>query len=1716
MKRLICLVFFTALSQGIIAQDFSNKGKDFWLGYGYHCQMVNSSTGVPQASGGSQDMILYFTSDVNSTVTVEIPAVGYTRTYTVTANQVTESEPIPKTGAQDAKIIDTGKYNRGIHIFSNNPIVAYAHIFNASISGASLLFPTNTLGQEYYSVNFTQVSNQGYSNGFVFVVATEDTTVVEITPSATNRNNRTVGTPFYVTLNKGEIYNVMGSGNGTTGSDLTGTRIRSVSSSGSCKKIAVFSGAGKISIPSGSADNLFQQALPSNAWGNKYLTTPTGTQPNNYFRVVVRDPTTVVRLNGNVMTGLVNNFYYQFGPTNIPNVITADKPIMVAQYCTTQGTSGNPGFTGGSGNGIGGDPEMIYLSSVEQTINDITLNSTSYYQILRHYISVVVKAGGQTSFRLDNVNQSSSFVPHPQDPNFYYATFTVNAGTHNIKSDSGFNAIAYGFGNAESYGYNAGTNVIDLDQYVTLQNQYAAVNFPATCKNTPFKFSITLPYEPLKLNWDFNNLSSLSPNATVTNNNPVYDSTFVRNGKNLYVYKLPGTYTFTQAGTFPVKVLVNNPSSDGCSGDQEISYTVQVYNTPTANFGWITDGCSNSPINFIDSSNANGRTITKWHWNFGDGTTDSIKNPIKTYTSGGTFPIKFSIITDIGCISDTLPKSITLSPPPSAKFGVRDSICINSAVTFYDSSTVASPGTIAKWYWDFGNGIKDTSLNNNPKTTTYSDTGTFTITLMVETATGCKSLLFSKQIKVRPYPVADFSLPGNVCLPVGLANFADLSTISDGTAANFTYKWLFGNGDSSTLKNASTNYNNVGPFTVKLTVTSMYGCIKDTSKNVTTVWQQPKADFNVSPEVCLRDTTVFTDISDGKGHAIVKWYWNFGDGTTDTIQHPKHLYTNAKTDSITLYVKTDKGCISDTMMKTTVVHPLPTPGFTVSNPLCEKRNITFTDTSLANVGTITQWGWNMGNGKSYTFNTLPNPFNEVYDTTGTYNVKLMVVNSKGCKSDTSAPKQVIINPLPHVGFLLPKVCLDDAFAQFNDTSKIADGSQNSFSWSWSFGDPFATPPLNPNTSTIKNPIHKYSDTGVYQVKLVVTSNKFCTDSVTSNFTVNGSTPKANFVILNNSNLCSNDSVRIQNTSTVDFGSVTDIEIYWDTVNAPLVKYIDNNPYPNKIYSHLYNNFQQPATKSVYVKMIAYSGATCLSPKTQEITLHQSPKVQFNDIVSICNDANSRIITEASEIGGVPGTANFNGNGIINNATGLYNPQTVSPGIYPIKYTFTSTTYGCIDSATKNIKVFQSPNAKFGVSTPLCEKNNFNFIDSSIANVGNITQWKWVYGNNDSTIKTSAATYSYQYNTANTYTVTLKVTTDSGCSHSIPKPVKINYLPIVHFGLPSICLPDGRGTFLDSSTIGDNSTAQFSWNWNFGDASNPAPSNLQNPTHKYSDTAAKNVQLIVTSKDGCKDSLTRVLKTIYPQPKANFAIAPNKFACYGDALYYSDSSKGLTSNVKSWNWDLGFGYTSNAQHPIQVYQDTGTKIVSLFIYNDNNCVSDTFFQTIEIHPYPIIDLPTQATFLQGGLLTIKQNYVFGHGLTYKWTPNIDMISDTVLNAQVFPLEDRRYFLKVTGNGGCSSTDDILVVVLKAPVIPNAFSPNGDGVNDFWEIKYLESYPGCTVQVFDRYGRQVYYSLGYNRNWDGKSNGQPLPMGTYYYIVDPKNGRERMGGSVTIIK
>jgi len=1443
LKSLLAGILCFSVPSILFSQDFSNKGKEFWISYSYH---------VGMAQGSAPEMTLYITSDVNTAYKVEVYGGATILSGNIIAGQVI-SVIIPTTNFINGEGKFTGKT---IRVLTDKNSVVYSYITRSAISGATVCLPTNVLGREYYSTNFTQISNEPNSNSFFTIIAVEDNTTVEITPSAATKNGWPANVLQTVTLNKGEIYQVLGTvdnsnpGN-SPGVDLTGSLIKSVSSgTGGCKRIAVFSGSGKISIGCGTAqtsDNLYQQLYPTGSWGLKYLTAPSYNRPNNYFRIIRKTATTNVYLNGSLIPGasFINGRYYEF-LNNTPNLVTADEPISVVQYFTTAGCSGNgsPDY----------DPDMIILNPVEQNINNVTLVSSNLVATgnRQHHLHVIMRNGGTgiSSFKLDGIAVApSSWKVHPKDPAYSYLYLSyVNQGYHTLTSDSGFNALAYGYADYETYGYSAGANVKDLYQFVSILNPYATVNFPATCKGTPFYFRIVFPYQPTQIQWVFGSVLNGLGLSDVTINTPVFDSTWMFNGRQLYRYSLAAPNIISAIGTYPVKIIANNPTADGCSGVQEIDYDLQVFNPPVADFNFTSNGCINTLLNFTDISNAGGRPVIKWNWNFGDLSTSAIQNPSHTYTSPGSYNTAFSIITDVGCISDIATKPINLTALPIAKFGASTPYCAGKPVNFTDTSTASGGAVIVKWYWDFGDGSPVTiAANNSTQVHTYNIAGTYTATLKVETSTGCQSTLFSKPIIIRVNPVAIFSLVGNICLPSGAATFSNTSTISDGTQSQLSYSWNFGDGNTSTAVNPVHIYAGTGPFTVTLTATSNNGCVDDSIRTISNIYTQPQAAFTAVPEVCLGNAVNFTDQSTAPNSTITQWSWNFGDGTTSTVKNPIKTYAAAGTYSVTLTINSAAGCPSTTATNSIVVNPLPTTNFSTSLPACETRNISFTDASVANVGNLVKWTWNYGDGSNAVLNN-PNPFIHNYAAAGIYNATLQVETNKGCIS-TTLTKPVTIHVLPVAGFISPEICLADPFAPFVDTTNISAGTIAS--WQWNFGDPNATG-ANPNISSIQNPSHRYTVTGSYTASLIVISNQGCTDTVSQSFTVNGSVPLANFNVQSANTLCSNKDVSITDNSSVDFGNIVKSEIYWDWTNDPTNKSIDELPAPGKTYKHIYPEFGTPASKTYTIRMISYSGINCLNVTTKTITVLATPTLRFDPITEVCSNAPSFQLTQASITNAVPGSGVYTGAGI--SSGGLFDPATAGAGLHTLRYTF-----------------------------------------------------------------------------------------------------------------------------------------------------------------------------------------------------------------------------------------------------------TGTNTCSNFIE-----------QTIQVNPTPVADSGPDKTVLEGGFVQLTPALTSGIPVSYLWTPATGLNNTAIADPLASPVDDITYTLTVTSNKGCNTSDQVFVKVLKKPEVPNIFSPNGDGVHDKWIIGFLDTYPGCTVEIFNRYGQRVYYSIGYATPWDGTVKGKPVPVGTYYYIVDPKNGRKKQAGYVDIIR
>ncbi len=1080
MKYILLFPFLLYFSLNSFGQSFSNKGKDFWVGYGYHVRMDHSANSNSNPING-QDMVLYFATDQVTHITVSIPGIGYSQSYVSGATPgVLTSAPIPKSGTQDARLKTESQApeNKGIHITSDYPIVAYAHIYNTSVSGATILFPTNTLGKTYYSINFKNYSNEQNSNAWFYVIAADTgITTVKITPSAATINHP-ANIPFTVNLTQGQVFNVMGqmTNNSTSpyiGVDLTGSKIESIASgTGNCKRIAVFSGSGKINIScyagdNSSADNYIVQAFPKDAWGKKFLTVPTMSLHNNIYRICVSDPSTIVNVNGSpISSTLINNFYYQIDQTTDPLLIESNQPITVAQYITTQGACGNPTCDQQQGNCLNpGDPEVIYLSPVEQNISKVLWNATPNYNITQHYFNVVIPNNGVSSFTLDGASLSDMFLPHPQDPNYSYLSMRLSSsGTHIIESDSGFNAIAYGFGQAESYGYNAGTNIKDLYNVLTPINPNATSPNFQICTGTPFYFKVSFPFKPTSLLFDFGGLIPTENYPTQASVDSIFDTTFILGGKTIWQYRLPHNIVYNVSNTAPgniVNITAGTTSTDGCGNSFDKEFYIQIFDPPTADFNWeIHSGCITDSFHFNDHTfYESGLSPQKWFWDFGDGKIDSISNPVHKYTNPGTYWVKFHILTNLGCTSDTIVKKIIVSNVPISNYNISTPVCNGSQISFTNTSTMSLPDTIKKFYWDFGDNNRDTfSYPNNAFVQhTFNTVGNYIVTLQLETNSGCKNIPKAFNLFVGQHPKSGFVNP-DFCLLDPYAQFQDTSLFDPRDPIT---KWIWnfddrlsGVLDTSLLRNPIHAYSSIGTKNVQLIVTTNNGCKDTVIQSFYVSSSKPIPGINVlnSLPLCTNDSIVIQNTSIVNLGVLYKSkiFWDDSrnaniiniDNTPQVGELYAHLYPNPhQIDSFTikLIVSSGGSCL-DSISTKIILHPSPEAKFKMDKRYsCLGDVLSFTDLSLSGTdGSINKWKWYWGNGDSSSFQYPKYIFSD----SGIFRIKLLSYSTNGCVSKPFLDS-VFVYPYPMVDAGSDKYVLEGSSEMLDAT---VNGNILSLEW----------------------------------------------------------------------------------------------------------------------------------------------------------------------------------------------------------------------------------------------------------------------------------------------------------------------------------------------------------------------------------------------------------------------------------------------------------------------------------------------------------------------------------------------------------------------------------------------------------------------------------------------------------------------------------------------
>ena len=1208
------------------------------------------------------------------------------------------------------------------------------------------------------------------------------------------------------------------------------------------------------------------------------------------------------------------------------------------------------------------------------------------------------------------------------------------------------------------------------------------------------------------------------------------------------------------AGTFTYNLLsVGDGSSPACSQAQTGSVSVLVKALPTANIAGTINVCLNATAPNITFTGAQGVAPFTFTYNINGGTNqtvtttvgNSVTVPVPT-TLAGTFIYNLVSVSEgsaDNCFQlQTGNATVVVNSLPSATVAGATSICLNGAspnVTFTGSGTTA-PYTFTYNINGGANQIVTTTVGNSVTVAAPTNVaGTFTYNLVSVqdgTATSCNQIQSgATSIIIQSLPTATLAGTTSVCLNGVSPNVT--FTAANGTAP-YIFTYNIDGGASQTVTTTVANSVTVavptttaGTFTYNLLSVqegSTNACLQNqTGNTVVIVNPLPTATIGGSTAVCLNTPSPNITFTGASGTAPYTFTYNINGGANQTVTTTAGnavtvaAPTNAAgTFTYNLISVTDASSSICSQAQTgnavVIIHPLPTPGFSFTIPSCETRLISFTDNSVPNVGTLTNWSWNFGDPGSGINNvsSLQNPVH-TFSTAGNYTVSLIVTTTNGC-SNVLFSRIVTINDRPLAGYIIPEVCLSDTYAQFLDTSSINNGSITA--WAWNFGDINSTV-SNPNTSTLQNPTHSFTAVGSYIVQLIATSNNGCIDTVTHTLIVNGSFPVSNFTVNNPTSLCANDSIAIVNTSTVFPGVITRVEIYWDNVNFPTVFQTDDVPFAGKVYRHLYPNFQTPLTKTFTIRYRSYSGGVCVNDKIDSITVNASPRVQFTTIPNSCLNIPPFQITQASEIGGVPGTGIFSGPGIT--ASGIFDPSLVGPGTYTIRYLFTSTS-GCVDSAFQSITVLRAPVATFTSSLPSCEKQLVNLTQTSSSADGTISTYTWnLADGTPAIINNTGIPVSHTFAAAGTYNVTLLATTNYGCISSLfTLPVVVNPLPVPNFTVPAgVCLPDASVLFTNTSSIADGTQNSFTYNWNFGDPASGAAntSTALNPTHVYVNVGPYNVTLRVTSAVGCiKDSIIPI-NNINPQPIAAFGLDQPNGVCIGTAATFRDLSNGVNGTLTQWFWDFGegAGFVSQTSTPSHTYAAAGLFNVSLRVINSFGCSDTTTQLPFRVNPYPTVDLGPDRFVLEGGSLLL-QPVVTAIMPQYAWTPVTYLNNPNIEAPTSIPFQDITYTLTVTGRGGCSTSDDVFVKVLLGPKAPNTFSPNGDGINERWVIDYLDTYPNCRVQVFTRNGQKIFESRGYKTPWDGTMNGKPLPVDTYYYILEPGNGRKPQTGYVTIIK
>ncbi|MBX3253352.1 MAG: PKD domain-containing protein [Chitinophagaceae bacterium] len=1139
-------------------------------------------------------------------------------------------------------------------------------------------------------------------------------------------------------------------------------------------------------------------------------------------------------------------------------------------------------------------------------------------------------------------------------------------------------------------------------------------------------------------------------------------------------------HTYTAPGNRTVTLVAKDRSGTGGCYDSLVKTQYIRVGKPSSGFYYApSGGCGPLKVNFTANI---GNTyaadpVRSYTWNWGDGNSLTTTTGIATHTFllSATYDVTLSIETQNGCTVTSPVRKVTVTPTCNDDGIISEGGAFVSSRNCSDKYTVTLTDTSSDHsvvHWNFGDLSPEET--GNPVTHTFPGTQkSWTVTLTRNNNNTNQVETVSKNILI-----VDESAGFTIANPSTCTNVdVRLNTLGINAVNIKKFIWDFGDGSprrtinnnlqTGVYNSGSTTYRYTqsGVYSPKLIIEDKLGCLDSISLDNSVTINGPKVDFTATPAIsCSSPVQVsFTSTSvPNSGVPIESWEWTFGNNTAPFITTRdsviKYSYIangDYSAYSVKLKIKDQDGCVNE-ITKTNLVQVTSVKAsFKSADTLvCGQHQIGFENNSVANNA---EYVWHWGDGATTTV-TNRDPVTHEYAKDGIYDVKLVVTPlAGGCRDSVSRRRYIkIVKPQADFNIGDTLQCVPAAIG-FENTSAY------SLEYTWVFD--------NGNTYQTQNPPPQtYTAPGIYTATVIAKGINGCTDTATRTFRIKG--PLATLSLESAAGGC----------TPFTFGariSGTDISTYsWDFGDGTAITASETD----SVVAHVYT-FAGSYTPSVILTNA--EGCTNNISVAQPIKAGAAEASFTIDRDKFC-DSGTVIFKNTSATGThfIQQLWNF-GNGSFNGhqpPPWHYN----QPGTYYISL-IVETDFGCRDTIKADFPVTVSakPGIHISGAASGCIGDTL-LLEASVRSADYIPVQHWLL--NKQHLDDSTA-INFPLTSTGTYRLAFTATTQQGCADTLFHPVAVHALPVPATG-PDTVVCSG-------SPVQLHATGGKDYYWESEEA-------IQHPAvHNAIAIPQKSALYVVkvTNNYGCiqKDTVA-----ITVEDPVNL-IARNEYhICRGDEVRLSASG-----NTQSFSW-YPRQELSNPNSPAPVARPAASANYLVVGHSTNICPDDSVNVHVEVLDNPVVKLGNDTAILGGIPFTLNPQQVSNNVVRYEWLPPPGLSCSNCRNPVALPEEDQQYILNVATAEGCKSSDSIALTLLcnrQAIYIPNAFTPNGDGLNDWFYVKGFGLKTVNYLRVFDRWGKEVFSRRNFTANnaglgWDGRlpAGAQPAGTSTYIYAAE----------------